>query len=84
MDADPGIISNKDWSSGGNVGWFIGLQGSTLKWNWRTSESSRLDATIANVANDVWHYVVVSHDRDGLATIYLDGKVAQTMLLKFR
>lgn len=79
VDADPGIISNKDWSSGGNVGWFIGLQGSTLKWNWRTSESSRLDATIANVANDVWHYVVVSHDRDGLATIYLDGKVAQTI-----
>ncbi|MED4582381.1 alkaline phosphatase family protein [Brevibacillus choshinensis] len=79
VDADPGIISNKDWSSGGNLGWFIGLQGSTLKWNWRTSESSRLDATIPNVADDVWHYVVVSHDRDGLAKIYVDGKVAKTI-----
>nr|WP_275296721.1 alkaline phosphatase family protein [Brevibacillus choshinensis] len=79
VDADPGIISNKNWSSGGNVGWFIGLQGSTLKWNWRTSDSSRLDAAIPNVANDVWHYVVVSHDRDGLATIYMDGKVAKTI-----
>lgn len=79
VDADPGIISNKNWSSGGNVGWFIGLQGSTLKWNWRTEGSSRLDATIPGVADDVWHYVVVSHDRDGLATIYVDGNVAKTI-----
>ncbi|MCC8434790.1 alkaline phosphatase family protein [Brevibacillus sp. M2.1A] len=79
VDADPGIISNKNWSSGGNVGWFIGLQGSTLKWNWRTSDSSRLDATIPNIADNAWHYVVVSHDRGELATIYVDGKVAKTI-----
>ncbi|KMN46939.1 hypothetical protein [Bacillus sp. LK2] len=25
VNADPAIISNKDWNSGGNLGWFIGL-----------------------------------------------------------
>lgn len=79
VSADPAIISNKDWGSGGNTGWFIGLNGSKLQWNYRTSESARKDASIANVADSFWHHIVVSHDRDGYAKLYKDGKLVTSV-----
>ncbi|MGN4425815.1 Ig-like domain-containing protein [Bacillus cereus group sp. MYBK30-1] len=77
VNADPAIISNKDWNSGGNLGWFIGLKDKALLWNFKTSGSSRLDASIPNIADNVWHHIVISHARDGYATIYKDGKLEQ-------
>ncbi|MEI4620019.1 Ig-like domain-containing protein [Bacillus pfraonensis] len=75
VNADPAIISNKDWQSGGNLGWFIGLKDKSLLWNFKTSGSSRLDASIRNVADNAWHHIVISHDRNGYAAIYKDGKL---------
>ncbi|UNP77391.1 Ig-like domain-containing protein [Bacillus nitratireducens] len=77
VNADPAIISNKDWNSGGNLGWFIGLKDKALLWNFKTSGSSRIDASIPNIADNVWHHITISHDRDGYATIYKDGKLEQ-------
>ncbi|WP_144551146.1 Ig-like domain-containing protein [Bacillus mycoides] len=77
VNADPAIISNKDWQSGGNLGWFIGLKDKALLWNFKTSGSSRLDASIPNVADNAWHHIVISHDRNGYATLYKDGKKEQ-------
>ncbi|MCU5376637.1 Ig-like domain-containing protein [Bacillus cereus] len=77
VNADPAIISNKDWNSGGNLGWFIGLKDKALLWNFKTSGSSRIDASIPNIADNAWHHITISHDRDGYATIYKDGKLEQ-------
>ncbi|MGG5736865.1 MULTISPECIES: Ig-like domain-containing protein [Bacillus cereus group] len=77
VNADPAIISNKDWNSSGNLGWFIGLKDKALLWNFKTSGSSRIDASIPNIADNVWHHITISHDRDGYATIYKDGKLEQ-------
>ncbi|KAB2442415.1 Ig-like domain-containing protein [Bacillus luti] len=79
VNADPAIISNKDWNSGGNLGWFIGLKDKALLWNFKTSGSSRIDASIPNIADNAWHHITISHDRDGYATIYKDGKLEQQM-----
>ncbi|MGE7863240.1 Ig-like domain-containing protein [Bacillus mobilis] len=77
VNADPAIISNKDWNSGGNLGWFVGLKDKSLLWNFKTSGSSRVDSTIPNVADNAWHHIVISHDRNSNATIYKDGKIAK-------
>ncbi|NGP44048.1 sulfatase-like hydrolase/transferase [Bacillaceae bacterium SIJ1] len=74
VNADPAIISNKNWASGGNTGWFVGMNGGSLVWNYSTSESNRLDKWIT-VGDNVWHHIAISHDRDGSAKIYKDGQL---------
>ncbi|MFC4778840.1 LamG-like jellyroll fold domain-containing protein [Paenibacillus sp. GCM10023252] len=76
VNADPAIISNKDWASGGNIGWYIGLNGTNFLWNYRTSGSTRQDISIP-IGDNVWHHVAITHDRDGYARIYKDGKLTQ-------
>ena len=76
--SDPAMISNKDWSSGANKGWFIGGQ-SNGSWKWNIADGSdRADFTLGDretTGDGSWHHVLVAHDRDGLATFYLDGKL---------
>ncbi|MDQ8736118.1 alkaline phosphatase family protein [Paenibacillus sp. LHD-38] len=78
---DPSIISNKDWNSGSNTGWILAVNGSGgLIWNYKTSQSSRLDTTLPNVADNKWHHIVVSHDRkNGSARFYKDGILIKTV-----
>lgn len=73
---DPSFISNKDWNSGSNIGWFIGANSNQTewKWNYRDDSGNRLDFDNGGTINDdTWHHILVSHDRDGKAIFYHDG-----------
>ncbi len=81
-DADAAIVSNKDWDSGGNTGWAIcGGSGNNGGWQWNYAGETggRLDydpsPTSQPIADDQWHHLCVSHDRDGLATFFYDGEL---------
>ncbi|MFE5323536.1 LamG-like jellyroll fold domain-containing protein [Paenibacillus sp. NPDC056579] len=78
---DPSVISNKDWNSGSNTGWILAVNGSgSLIWNYKTSQSSRMDYSMPNVADNKWHHIVVSHDRiNGKARFYKDGVLINTI-----
>ncbi|MGG3450487.1 alkaline phosphatase family protein [Domibacillus aminovorans] len=81
IKGDPSIISNKDWNSGSNTGWILAVNGSgELIWNYKTSESGRLDYRMPNVADNLWHHIVVTHDRkNGSARFYKDGSLIKTV-----
>jgi hypothetical protein len=79
---DPSILANKNWGSGGNIGWVLALGSSTgplgrLQWNFRAPPAARADfdpgADNTTVQDGTWHHVVITHDRAGLATFYVDG-----------
>ncbi|MFC4993088.1 LamG-like jellyroll fold domain-containing protein [Rubritalea tangerina] len=72
---DPSIISNKDWNSGVNKGWIIAA-GANGRWQWNIGDgSSRVDydGPAGEINDGNWHLLVVTHDRDGNATLYYDG-----------
>ncbi len=80
FSGDPALMSNKDWDSGSNVGWVIAWGGSgdgIYQWNLDTSGPSRddYDPTGPETADNQWHLVTVAHDRQGVATFYIDGEV---------
>ncbi|MCR8660416.1 polysaccharide lyase family 8 super-sandwich domain-containing protein [Paenibacillus endoradicis] len=79
--ADTTFISNKDWASGANQGWVIGMDKGNLTWNFKGSNSARVDLkpTVATVGDDKWHHIAISHDRTGNAVIYVDNKVIKTI-----
>jgi hypothetical protein len=79
---DPAILANKDWSSGAITGWVLAMGSSTgplgrFQWNFRAESTGRVDfdpgADNATVQDGTWHHVVITHDRSGLATFYVDG-----------
>jgi hypothetical protein len=74
VSGDPVIIGNKDWNSGDNTGWALSLQSNgSMMWNFTPSGQSRSDAYISGVADNDWHFITVSHQRNGNATLYKDG-----------
>ncbi len=84
-DGNGTVIGNKNWLSGVNPGWTISLKSDGgLTFN-VGSGSSRKDVTIGvregtnAISDGFWHHVVVSCDRDGLATCYLDGRNVGTV-----
>lgn len=76
---DPAIMSNKDWNAGGNKGWVIAA-GADGRWQWNMGDgASRVDydGPAGEINDGNWHLLIVTHDRDGNATLYYDGaKVA--------
>ncbi|MBJ6368061.1 LamG domain-containing protein [Snuella sedimenti] len=81
MSSDPCFMGNKDWGSGGNPGFCVYYGSGKVGLNTAGSDSStRSDALSTNAANDdAWHLVAVTLDRDGVATIYIDGKSEGTV-----
>jgi len=80
FSGDPALMSNKDWDSGSNVGWVIAWGGSgdgIYQWNLDAGASGRFDfdPTGPETADNQWHLVTVAHDREGMATFYIDGEV---------
>ncbi|HXJ71208.1 MAG TPA: LamG-like jellyroll fold domain-containing protein, partial [Candidatus Dormibacteraeota bacterium] len=70
---DPSFVANKNWNSGGNVGYVIATAGNGgLQWN---AAPTRIDydGPGGTLANNNWHHVVFSWDRAGLISTYLDG-----------
>jgi uncharacterized protein YjdB len=80
IQGDPAIVSNKSWNSGSNTGWNLSLNSSKqLDWNFKTSGSARKDYHMENVADNQWHYIVITHDRDGSARFYKDGSLVHSI-----
>ncbi len=70
--SDPVIIGDKDWGSGGNPGFLFTQIGSNWKLN-AGDGSNRIDVTGTDIDDGFWHFLAVSFDRDGEATVYTDG-----------
>lgn len=73
---DPLFISNKNWSSGGNVGYALatGADG-RFQWNYveQVGERRDFDSTGGLVSDGRWHHVAVSFQRGGEAVTLVDG-----------
>ncbi|MZQ83843.1 hypothetical protein GQF01_17160 [Paenibacillus sp. 5J-6] len=82
VSGDPVIIGNKDWNSGSNTGWVLSLQSNgSIMWNFAPAGNSRSDAYISGVADNDWHFITVSHQRNGYATLYKDGAVVSAVAI---
>lgn len=68
------IITNKDYSTGNNVGFAIGQFESAIRINFTTQDSSRKDIYSLEVNDDRWHYVFVNFDRKTNISAYIDGE----------
>lgn len=81
-ESDPSFLANKNWDSGNNTGWvvFVG-GGGNLGWNYRESESGRVDAAGTAINDGNWHHIAVSYKRDGNAITYVDGVLVATTLI---
>lgn len=74
--ADVSIIGNKDWDSGGNPGFVISFRfASGPEWKVNIGDGdNRVDIdTGGEIADNEWHTLSVTFDRDGLMTMYEDG-----------
>ena len=71
------IISNKDWDSGSNPGFNVGVFGdgnNGMTLNLNTPGHSRLDTgRYVDVNDGEWHEVAAVFDRDGEMALYVDG-----------
>lgn len=70
---DAALWGNKDWDSGGNVGWVV----STLperNVNWNGPGGTRRDVNVPGFSDGSWHHLVVTFSRStGQVTTYRDG-----------
>lgn len=71
--ADPSFIGNKDWDDGGNQGWVLYDSEGHWGWNWKGADGARRDFGGKALPAGEWHNIVVTQDRDGVATFYQDG-----------
>lgn len=68
------IISNKDWSTGANLGFTIGNFKTTSRMNFAAVQGKRIDINNIKINDDKWHYVVMNADRDNKLSAYVDGE----------
>ena len=82
-NSDPSIISNKNWASGGNVGWGLFYLNDDWKVNINGSGGSRVDLNSnAPAINDGnWHHLAVVFDRDDQLSIYQDGALTNQITM---
>ncbi|GHH99659.1 chitobiase/beta-hexosaminidase C-terminal domain-containing protein [Neobacillus kokaensis] len=73
LAGDQTVISNKNWSSGGNIGWYIG-PALTNSMTLNLSDGiNRSDIRATSVGNE-WHLFTVSVDRTNhTGNVYVDG-----------
>lgn len=74
----PVLIGNKDWNSGGNVGWVIYAKGPIVGFNAGDGAGNRfdIDATDApHLDDNQWHHVTLTVDRAGEVRLWQDGKM---------
>ncbi len=75
--SDPSFISNKDWNSGGNQGYVLAIGGDGhFQWNLSGPPGGRkdYDGPAGTFSDAAWHHVVVTFERKGNATTYIDGQ----------
>ena len=72
-DLDGGLLGNKDWTSGGNVGWVFAPY-NTVEVNYYAAPGSRQDIGGVNVCDGSWHHVACVFNRDAnTSSVYVDG-----------
>ncbi len=77
---DPSFFSNKNWTSGGSAGYVVAAQGAgAWKWNWKAADAGRRDIGFPNIADNVWHNIIITHDRQTVASFYVDGVLKSTV-----
>jgi hypothetical protein len=77
FDGDPSFIGNKDWDSGGNQGYVLFTESNRrIDWNISGPGGSRRDGDAVAEAfpSNTWAHVVVTFDRDGIASTYVNGE----------
>jgi hypothetical protein len=87
VTSDPVIVSNKDWDSGSNPGFLIGLDNPDTEgehmWTVNVADGTgRLDwdaddNNSYNIKDGTWHHVAVVFDRADKMNVYLDGVLKQ-------
>lgn len=78
-NVDAGILGNKDWNSGANVGWVA----TTANWkilNYCATNGVRRDISIpSSIANSNWHLVTATFNRTvNQVVVFYDGQPAGT------
>ena len=72
---DGALIGNKNWTSGGNVGWAISKLASKNV-NWNATGGTRQDVGLTSFSDGNWHLITVTFDRTtNLVSCYIDGSV---------
>jgi hypothetical protein len=83
--SDPPLVANKNWDSGGNTGYVLGIQGNNnFEWNYREEAPNTrkdFDSTF-NMTDGEWHHVVFSVQRGVFARTYIDGNLVDTRTIK--
>lgn len=72
---DPSFLGNKNWNSGVNSGFVISTpSGSSSSWKVNVGDgSNRADVNGGIIADNLWHHLAASFDRDGMLNIFQDG-----------
>lgn len=74
--SDPAILGNKNWGSGSNPGYVLGVQGNNnFEWNYREAAPNTrkdFDSTV-NFSDGEWHHVVFSVQRGVFVRTFVDG-----------
>ncbi|MEY4927602.1 MAG: hypothetical protein RI894_2038 [Bacteroidota bacterium] len=73
VGSDRAILSNKNWSSGINKGWVLGVRYTgELTFNMGDA-AARIDLNTASIWDDAWHNVSVVYRASGAKELYVDG-----------
>lgn len=76
---DASMVSNKDWDSGGNVGWNIALATDSQGIDVNVGDGgNRADLQAGNLNDGEWHHIAATFDRDGDVSLYVDGVLEQS------
>lgn len=81
-NADEPFISNKNWDSGGNLGWVISNESDGARVNLKDDANSRKDESGhagPQLEDHNWHHLAVTFVRTNLASIYVDGVLLSTL-----
>ncbi len=70
------LISNQDWLNGGNVGWGLyDYNDGNMRWVISDGAGGRTDVIFPSppLYDGQWHMITATNDRDGNASVYVDG-----------
>lgn len=70
------VLSNKDWTTGGNTGFAIGDMRNGMTLNFTANGGSRQDTNRITAATDnKWHHITATFNRTGSMVLYVDGEM---------
>ena len=80
MGSDPCFMGDKNWASGGNIGFCIFYGGGNIRFNAAGADGGRVDNSSADYSDGQWHKVVCVVNRtEGTQSLYVDGVLGETL-----